>query len=262
MALDLAQFHDAFFDESFEALDTMEAALLKLNVGAPEPELINTIFRVAHSIKGGSATFGFSEVASFTHTCETLLDELRGNRMQVTRYDHRSVAEVGRRHARHAARGAAQDTGRCAARCRPAVRSRAGDRAEELGAALRRPLSQPRRVPMPPTAAQPARASLAHSFPAVSAAVRARQRSAAHAARAGRARRPRQSIVDGAAPARACAISIRSPATSRGISRSTPTPRAKSSTRYSIGPRATASCRSATSTPPAPAAARAPKPAP
>src|SRR5689334_24380682 len=63
----------------------MEAALLKLNLGAPEPELIGTIFRVAHSIKGGSATFGFSEVASFTHTCETLLDELRGNRMQVTR---------------------------------------------------------------------------------------------------------------------------------------------------------------------------------
>jgi two-component system, chemotaxis family, sensor kinase CheA len=86
MALDLAQFHDAFFDESFEALDTMEAALLKLNLGAPEPELVNTIFRVAHSIKGGSATFGFSEVASFTHTCETLLDELRGNRMQVTRH--------------------------------------------------------------------------------------------------------------------------------------------------------------------------------
>jgi two-component system chemotaxis sensor kinase CheA len=85
MALDLAQFHDAFFDESYEALDSMEAALLKLNVGAPEPELIGTIFRVAHSIKGGSATFGFAEVASFTHTCETLLDELRANRMQVTR---------------------------------------------------------------------------------------------------------------------------------------------------------------------------------
>ncbi len=85
MALDLAQFHDAFFDESFEALDTMEASLLKLTVGAPEPELIGTIFRVAHSIKGGSATFGFAEVASFTHTCETLLDELRGNRMNVTR---------------------------------------------------------------------------------------------------------------------------------------------------------------------------------
>jgi two-component system chemotaxis sensor kinase CheA len=86
MALDLAQFHDAFFDESFEALDTMEAALLKLNVGAPDAETVNTIFRVAHSIKGGSATFGFAEVASFTHTCETILDELRANRMEVTRY--------------------------------------------------------------------------------------------------------------------------------------------------------------------------------
>lgn len=85
MAIDLAQFHDAFFEESFEALDSMEAALLKLTPGAPEPELVNTVFRVAHSIKGGSATFGFTEIASFTHTLETLLDELRGNRMQVSR---------------------------------------------------------------------------------------------------------------------------------------------------------------------------------
>jgi two-component system chemotaxis sensor kinase CheA len=86
MAIDLAQFHEGFYEESFEALDSMEAALLKLTLGAPEPELIGTIFRVAHSIKGGSATFGFTEVASFTHTCETLLDELRANRMQVTRH--------------------------------------------------------------------------------------------------------------------------------------------------------------------------------
>ena len=67
MTLDLTQFHDAFFEESFEALDSMEAALLKLDLGAPDAELVNTIFRVAHSIKGGSATFGFSEIASFTH---------------------------------------------------------------------------------------------------------------------------------------------------------------------------------------------------
>jgi two-component system chemotaxis sensor kinase CheA len=84
MAIDLAQFHESFFEESFEALDSMEAALLQLNPGAPEPELINNIFRVAHSIKGGSATFGFSQIASFTHTAETLLDELRSNRMQVS----------------------------------------------------------------------------------------------------------------------------------------------------------------------------------
>ena len=84
MTIDLAQFHDAFFEESFEALDSMEAALLKLDIGAPDKELINTIFRVAHSIKGGSATFGFSDIASFTHSLETLLDELRGGGMQVT----------------------------------------------------------------------------------------------------------------------------------------------------------------------------------
>ena len=189
MALDLAQFHDAFFDESFEALDTMEAALLKLNVGAPEPELINTIFRVAHSIKGGSATFGFAEVASFTHTCETLLDELRGNRMQVTRAHHRPAAQVGRRHARHAARRAAQVADRCAARRRSAVRPRAGDRAEECAGGRCRRLP-PRRPPTPVPAACSRRTSLAHPVPSVSATVRARQRSAAHAARAGGARRP------------------------------------------------------------------------
>jgi two-component system, chemotaxis family, sensor kinase CheA len=84
MTIDLTQFHDAFFEESFEALDSMEAALLKLDVGAPDKELINTIFRVAHSIKGGSATFGFSDIASFTHSLETMLDELRSGTMQVT----------------------------------------------------------------------------------------------------------------------------------------------------------------------------------
>jgi two-component system chemotaxis sensor kinase CheA len=86
MDLDLAQFHDTFFEESFEALDGMEAALLKLDVGAPNAENVNTIFRVAHSIKGGAGMFGFTDVASFTHTLETLLDELRSGRMQVTTY--------------------------------------------------------------------------------------------------------------------------------------------------------------------------------
>jgi len=59
MSLDLAQFHESFFQESFEALESMEAALLKLSSGDADSEIINTIFRVAHSIKGGSATFGF-----------------------------------------------------------------------------------------------------------------------------------------------------------------------------------------------------------
>ena len=83
MTLDLAQFHETFFEESFEALGSMEAALLKLTAGAADVELINTIFRAAHSIKGGSATFAFTDVAAFTHTLETLLDQLRSGQRKV-----------------------------------------------------------------------------------------------------------------------------------------------------------------------------------
>ena len=84
MGIDLAQFHEAFFEESFEALESMEASLLKLDVGAPDPEVINTVFRVAHSIKGGAGMFNFSDIASFTHTLETLLDGVRAGRTRLS----------------------------------------------------------------------------------------------------------------------------------------------------------------------------------
>lgn len=73
-----------FYEESFEGLEIMESSLLNLDVGSADEEVINTIFRAAHSIKGGSATFGLSEVASFTHVLETLLDEMRDGRREVT----------------------------------------------------------------------------------------------------------------------------------------------------------------------------------
>ncbi|HXZ58777.1 MAG TPA: chemotaxis protein CheA [Steroidobacteraceae bacterium] len=84
MGIDLAQFHEAFFEESFEALESMEAALLKLDIGAPDAEVINTVFRVAHSIKGGAGMFNFADIASFTHTLETLLDGVRAGRTHLT----------------------------------------------------------------------------------------------------------------------------------------------------------------------------------
>lgn len=83
MSLDLSQFHIMFFEESSEALDAMEFALLKLSPGEIDAELVNTIFRAAHSIKGGAATFGFADVISFTHALETYLDALRGGRLAV-----------------------------------------------------------------------------------------------------------------------------------------------------------------------------------
>jgi two-component system, chemotaxis family, sensor kinase CheA len=84
MGMDLAQFHEAFFEESFEAIESMEAALLKLDVAAPDPEVINTVFRVAHSIKGGAGMFNFTDIASFTHTLETLLDGVRAGRTRLS----------------------------------------------------------------------------------------------------------------------------------------------------------------------------------
>jgi two-component system chemotaxis sensor kinase CheA len=78
--VDLAQFHKAFHEESLDGLDAMEQALLALDEGADDPELINVVFRAAHSIKGGAATFGFTEVAAFTHVAENLMDEVRSGR--------------------------------------------------------------------------------------------------------------------------------------------------------------------------------------
>ncbi|QDO82060.1 chemotaxis protein CheA [Shewanella psychropiezotolerans] len=84
MEIDLSQFSQVFFEESLEGLDAMESELLNLDVNKPDEEAINTIFRAAHSIKGGSATFGFSQVANYTHLLETLLDEIRDGRRQMT----------------------------------------------------------------------------------------------------------------------------------------------------------------------------------
>ena len=84
MSIDLSQFHQVFFEESYEGLDTMESGLLAMDIGQPDSEVINDIFRAAHSIKGGSGTFGFSQVADFTHVVETLLDEVRSGDRDIT----------------------------------------------------------------------------------------------------------------------------------------------------------------------------------
>lgn len=83
MTMDLSEFHDVFFEECFEGLDVMESGLLHLDNGT-DIEEINTIFRAAHSIKGGGASFGFMEISGFTHIMETLLDEMRDGRRAVT----------------------------------------------------------------------------------------------------------------------------------------------------------------------------------
>ncbi|APR34076.1 chemotaxis protein CheA [Paraburkholderia sp. SOS3] len=81
MTLDITQFYQTFFDEADELLAQMEQLLLNLNVGQPDPEDLAAIFRAAHSIKGGAATFGFTALTETTHILESLLDRARNNEL-------------------------------------------------------------------------------------------------------------------------------------------------------------------------------------
>ena len=84
MTIDVNQFHGVFFDESDEHLQDMEQLLMTLDVDAPDPEELNSIFRAAHSIKGGSGIFGFDALMNLTHVMENLLDKARNQEIQVT----------------------------------------------------------------------------------------------------------------------------------------------------------------------------------
>ncbi len=84
MQIDLSRFRAAFFTEAEEHLQQMETALLQLENSPKDSELLNTIFRAAHSIKGGSATFGADVISKFTHILENLLDRLRNEEFDAT----------------------------------------------------------------------------------------------------------------------------------------------------------------------------------
>ncbi len=81
---DLTQFYQIFFEEAGENLDQMEHMLLNLNLETADDEVLNGIFRCAHSVKGGAATFGFADVAELTHQMESLLDRLRRHELNPT----------------------------------------------------------------------------------------------------------------------------------------------------------------------------------
>ena len=77
MAIDLNRFIATFFDEAQEHLETIEERAMGLGSGKSDKETLDAIFRAAHSIKGGSGTFGFAQLTEATHEMETLFDALR-----------------------------------------------------------------------------------------------------------------------------------------------------------------------------------------
>ena len=81
----LERFKAVFFDESAEAIDAIERNLLNFdNAADMDSETINDIFRSAHSLKGGSATFGMGSLTEFTHVMETLLDKVRAGELSLS----------------------------------------------------------------------------------------------------------------------------------------------------------------------------------
>lgn len=73
-----------FFAEAEDLLNSMEAALLRLDEGDKDMETINEIFRAAHTIKGSAGLFGLNDIVSFTHIVENVLDRARDEKITVS----------------------------------------------------------------------------------------------------------------------------------------------------------------------------------
>ena len=82
--MDISDFYQTFFDEADELLADMERHLLELDFMSPDKEMLNAIFRAAHSIKGGAGTFGFTVLQETTHIMENLLDDARRGELTLT----------------------------------------------------------------------------------------------------------------------------------------------------------------------------------
>jgi two-component system chemotaxis sensor kinase CheA len=84
---DLKEFRHIFLDECFENVELLEQGLMRMDEGQSDADTLNEVFRAAHSIKGGGATFGYQPMAELTHFMETLLDEMRSGRRDVVPHD-------------------------------------------------------------------------------------------------------------------------------------------------------------------------------
>lgn len=83
MSLDTAR--QAFLAEVAELLQSMEDALLALEDDPTDAESLNAVFRAMHTIKGTGGVFGYDAIVEFTHTVETLMDQVRSGQVPLTR---------------------------------------------------------------------------------------------------------------------------------------------------------------------------------
>ncbi|MFS0672456.1 chemotaxis protein CheA [Ornithinibacillus sp. 179-J 7C1 HS] len=81
--MDTTQYLDVFIDESNEHIEVLYKKLLELEKSPSEKAIIEEIFRAAHTLKGMSATMGYNDLATLTHTLENVFDAIRYDRIQV-----------------------------------------------------------------------------------------------------------------------------------------------------------------------------------
>ncbi len=84
---DLEELKHIFLDECLENMEMLEHGLMRMGDGDDDPDTLNEVFRAAHSIKGGGATFGFMPMSELTHHMETLLDAMRSGKRSVNEND-------------------------------------------------------------------------------------------------------------------------------------------------------------------------------
>ncbi|MEQ8972250.1 MAG: Hpt domain-containing protein [Coleofasciculus sp. C1-SOL-03] len=75
-----------FIEEAKEHLDTLEQGLLNVQETAQDPEMVNEMFRAAHSVKGGAAMLGFSSLQKIAHRLEDCLKILKENPVKLDRH--------------------------------------------------------------------------------------------------------------------------------------------------------------------------------
>ena len=78
-------FQKKFLEEASDLINQLEQALLTLEQDTQNPELVDSIFRIMHSLKGGGGMFGFDNISSYTHKLENMYDLVRQKKLKVTR---------------------------------------------------------------------------------------------------------------------------------------------------------------------------------
>src|ERR1700727_1387396 len=75
---------DTFMAEGAELLSAMESVLLRCEQGSTDAEMINELFRAAHTIKGSAGLFGLESIVAFTHVVESVLDRARSESLPIS----------------------------------------------------------------------------------------------------------------------------------------------------------------------------------